>query len=291
MASFFENLLEPQRLEVAVDSRWWLLLLSLGGTTAGAYVLYLLIRRLGDVGPGLSRSEAVLAFPLALAAFILPSVFIIATREPLPTGSPFSSALIQSGVAVACMFALANHPWRPGDEERGGWYRAKSRQLMWVPLLWLAAFPLMQLAMFASVLVHDVLGASIEAQEVVETLRSERSPQWILAWYLMAVVAAPLMEEFVFRVTLFGGTRKLLAGLSDAPGWRHPGSVIALGASVFAFVIAHGVWGWTVGILPLTLLSLVLTALYAHTKSIWPAVLYHALHNAFVVTMQFFVLD
>jgi membrane protease YdiL (CAAX protease family) len=290
MASIIENLLEPQRLEVAADSRWWLLLLVLGGTAAGACVLYLLIRRLGEVGPGLSRSESVLAFPLALAAFILPSVFIIAAREPLPTGSPLSSALIQAGVALACIFALARHPWRQGDEERGGWYRAKPNQLMWVPLIWLAAFPVMQLAMFGSVLLHSVLGASIEAQAVVEDLRSGDSPQWIFAWYLMAVVAAPLMEEFVFRVALFGGTRRLLAGLSDAKGWRHPGSLIALGASVLAFVIAHGVWNWTVGILPLTLLSVILTGLYAHTKSIWPGVLYHALHNAFVVTMQFFVL-
>jgi len=59
---------------------------------------------------------------------------------------------------------------------------------------------------------------------------------------------------------------------------------------VGAFVAAHNVLEWTVGILPLTLLSLILTALYAHTRSIWPGVLYHALHNGFVVTMQFFVL-
>ena len=107
---------------------------------------------------------------------------------------------------------------------------------------------------------------------------------------LMAVVAAPLMEELVFRVTLFGGTRRLLDNLSQAQGWRHPAAWIAMAVSVAAFVLAHGVWGWTVGILPLTLLSVILTLLYAHTKSIWPGVLYHALHNAFVVTMQFYVL-
>jgi membrane protease YdiL (CAAX protease family) len=290
MASLFEELLEPQRLEVAADSRWWLLALALGGTVAGGCVIWLLIRRLGAMGAGLSRSEAVLAFPLALAAFILPSVFDLARGEPLPSGSPLWNALIQGSIALVCIFALANHPWREGDEERGGWHRAHARQLAWVPLLCLAAFPVMQLAMFASVLLHNLLGAPIEAQGVVEDLRSQRSPMWIFSWYLMAVVAAPLMEEFVFRVALFGGTRRLLAGLSNAEGWRHPGSILALVASVFAFVVAHGVWGWTVGILPLTLLSLVLTALYAHTKSIWPGVLYHAIHNAFVVTMQFYVL-
>ena len=290
MASIVENLLEPQRLEVAVDSRWWLLLLTLVGAAAGTYILFLLIRRLGTVGSGLSRSEAVLGFPLALAAFILPAVFVFGTHGELPAGNPLSTALVQAAVALVCMFALANHPWRQGDEERGGWHRAKSNQLAWVPVLWLAGFPVMQLAMFASVLLHDVLGAPIDTQQVVESLRSDNSPQWIFAWYLMAVVAAPLMEEFVFRVALFGGTRRLLAGVSKAEGWRHPGSLIALGASVFAFVIAHGIWGWTVGILPLTLLSIILTMIYAHTKSIWPGVLYHALHNAFVVTMQFYVL-
>jgi membrane protease YdiL (CAAX protease family) len=107
----------------------------------------------------------------------------------------------------------------------------------------------------------------------------------------MAVVAAPLMEELVFRVALFGGTRKLLEPLAKAQGWRHPGAWIALTVSVTCFVLAHGVWGWTVGILPLTLLSIILTMIYAHTRSIWPGVLYHAMHNALVVTMQFFVLE
>jgi membrane protease YdiL (CAAX protease family) len=265
MASIFENLLEPQNLDIAVDSRWWVLLVALAGAGAGLYVIWLLVRRLGPTGTGLSPSEAMLAYPLALAAFGLPAVFIIALRQPLLQGNPLLGALIQSSIALACMFVLANQPWRPGGEERGGWYRAHVKQLRWVPLLWLLGLPVMQLAMFASGLLHELLGAEIQSQEVVDRLRSDGSPGWIFAWYLMAVVAAPLMEEFVFRVALFGGTRRLIDYIVDTHGWP-------------------------VGILPLTILSIILTVLYAHTRSIWPGVLYHALHNAFVVTMQFYVL-
>lgn len=290
MASTFENLLEPQNLEIAGDSRLWVMLLALAGSFAGMYVIWLGMRRLGTAGSGLSFSEAIFAWPLALAAFVMPYMIVAAMGQSQTEGSPLVGAIVQSAVALGCMFALANHPWRPGEEERGTWWRTNTRQLAWVPLLWLVGLPVMQLAMFASGLLHELIGAAIESQEVVDHLRSNNSPAWIFAWYVMAVVAAPLMEELVFRVALFGGTRRLLDNLSQAQGWRHPAAWIALIASVGAFVLAHGVFGWTVGILPLTLLSIILTLLYAHTRSIWPGVLYHALHNAFVVTMQFFVL-
>jgi membrane protease YdiL (CAAX protease family) len=290
MASLTDYLLEPDRIQVVSGLHGVAFALSLLGVAAGAYGLYLLLRRFGTAGSGLSRSEAVLGFPLALACFMLPSAVVMALGQPLPIGDPAVSGGVQAGFAMLAIFLLANHPWRPGDEPRGEWFLARLHQLRWVPLLWLLAFPLMQLASFSSAQLHYLLDAPIARQGVVELLRSRSDPLWIAAWYLMAVVAAPLMEEFVFRVVLFGGTRRLLTPLGNSGGWRHPGAIIALLFSVSAFVVAHSVWEWTVGILPLTLLSLILTALYAHTRSIWPGVLYHALHNAFVVTMQFFAL-
>ncbi|MCA8918250.1 MAG: CPBP family intramembrane metalloprotease [Planctomycetes bacterium] len=289
-ATWIEQLLEPERVELAANSHAMAFGLAMLGACVGVVVLFLLIRRFGQADSGLSRSEAVFAFPLGIAAFILPAVFIIALKQNQPTGDPLTSAAIQTMVAAVCIFALANHPWRPGDEQRGSWYRADARQLRWIPLVFLLALPVMQLGMFASVQLHEWLSAPVVQQGVVEQLRASRSARGMTAWYLMAVVAAPVMEEFVFRVALFGGTRRLLAGISDAQGWKHPGAWIALGFSVGVFVLAHGVWGWTVGIIPLTMLSLILTFIYAHTRSIWPGMLYHAIHNAFVVTMQYFVL-
>ncbi|MCA8914480.1 MAG: CPBP family intramembrane metalloprotease [Planctomycetes bacterium] len=287
-ATWLEQLLEPERLDI--DAHALAFGLSLLAALAGLFILVQLIRRFGTADSGLSRSEAILGFPLGIAAFILPSVFIIALHQPMPSGNPLTGALIQTMFAALAMFALANNPWRPGDEPRGKWHLARSRQLIWVPLIWVTGFPVLQAGMFASVQLHELLNAAVEQQQVVEQLREARSPVQIFAWYLMAVVAAPMMEEFVFRVVLFGGTRRLLAHLSPATGWRHPGLWIAFMFSIAAFVLAHGVWGWTVGILPLTLLSVILTLLYAHTRSIWPSMLYHALHNAFVVTMQLYVL-
>lgn len=289
-ATWFEKLLEPENLEVATNMHAVYFAGCLLAAVLGVAGLFLVIRRFGQAESGLSRSESVIGFPLGLAAFLLPAIFVIALAQPQPTGSPLSSAIIQSSVALICLFALANHPWRPGDEERGGWVRVRPRQLLLMPLIWLIAFPILQLGMFASLQLHEWIDAPIAHQGVIEQLRESVTPRGMFAWYLMAVVAAPLMEEFVFRVVLFGGTRRLLDGISTAKGWRHPAAWIAMAVSIGVFVLAHDVWGWTVGIIPLTLLSVILTLIYAHTRSMWNSMLYHAIHNAFVVTMQYFVL-
>ncbi|MCB9893862.1 MAG: CPBP family intramembrane metalloprotease [Planctomycetes bacterium] len=297
-ATWLEQLLEPERLNI--DAHALAFGLSMLAALAGLFIMFQLIRRYGTPDSGLSRSEAILAFPLGIGAFILPSLLVVVLGMPLVSGNPLAIAVVQILVSAVAVFALANHRWRPEGEQRGSWLLAQPRQLMWVPLLWIAGFPVLQAGMFASVQLHEMLNAGVEQQGVVEQLREATTPSQILAWYVMAVVAAPLMEEFVFRVVLFGATRRLLTDLSPAKGWRHPGLWIAFALSIGAFVLAHGiilwtpdeglVWGWTVGILPLTLLSVILTLLYAHTRSIWPSMLYHALHNAFVVTMQLYVL-
>ncbi|MCA8911512.1 MAG: CPBP family intramembrane metalloprotease [Planctomycetes bacterium] len=290
-ASWLEKLIEPERFQLAENSHAMAFGLSGLGAVVGGAALFFVIRRMGKAGSGLSRSEAIIGFPLGIAAFILPSAFLLAMHRGDPAGSPMISAVINITTALLCMAVLANHPWRPGEETRGSWIRVNPKQLALVPAVWLLAYIPMQLAMFASVQLHEWVQAPVAQQEVVQKLRESTSGGGMFAWYLMAVVAAPMLEEFVFRVVLFGATRRLLDGMSNREGWKHPGAWIALVTSVGVFVLAHGVVGWTVGIIPLTLLSLVLTWLYAHSKSIWPGMLYHAMHNAFVVTMQYFVLS
>ena len=283
--TWLERLLEPERIQI--DAHALVFALALLGTLLGLGAMIQMIRRFGKPGSGLSHSEAILGFPVGILAFVLPGVALLALSVQDPSSSLLLAAVVQILVAAAAITVVAVHPWRALGEARGEWCAVRPRQLIWVPLLWLLGLPVLQLAMLASVQLHELIGAAVESQGVVDKLREAVTPGEIATWYLMAVIAAPLMEEFVFRVVLFGGTRRLLGGMAATSGWSQP---IALVFSVSAFVLAHGVWGWTVGILPLTMLSVILTLLYSHTKSIWPSMLYHALHNAFVVTMQLFVL-
>lgn len=120
---------------------------------------------------------------------------------------------------------------------------------------------------------------------MLKELTARRAPAAIAGAYLMAVVGVPLAEEFAFRVVLFGGLRGLLAGEAKSG----PGLWAAFAVSIFLFVLVHGMWRENMLYLaaPLTLLSVFLTLIYAHTRSLWPGALLHALHNGLVLTLQF----
>lgn len=290
-----EKLLEPARFYMG-DSAWIVLIASLAVTLAGTWVLYKFIRRYGESAGAIGTPDILLGFPLAVGAFVVPPVIYSVMYDAGPRSNPLPMGLITGMVALGAIALLAMHPWRRKTDPPATWARLNPKQLVWIPLIWLGAFPVLQASMLAGVAISDLTAAPVVQQGVIEQLRSDKSPMWIAGWYVSAVVAAPLMEEFVFRVILFGGGRGALGklfsnGKSERPrGWRDPAGVIALVVSVSLFVLAHEVWNWPVGILPLTVLSVLLTLVYAHTRSIWPGVLLHGIHNAFVVTMQFFVL-
>lgn len=73
----------------------------------------------------------------------------------------------------------------------------------------------------------------------------------------------PFGEELLFRGVLFGGLRRY-------------GVPVAAGASAAVFAVAHGVNAVTVAAL---LLGVVNAVLYERTRSIWPAVVVHAVFN------------
>ncbi len=151
--------------------------------------------------------------------------------------------------------------------------------------IWCVAAPLIFGAIILSVALARVLEMPIEQQPVLQDLTSNRAPLAILGAYMMAVVSVPLAEEFAFRVVLFGGLRGILAG----PTGKGPGVALAFVLSIATFVMVHGMWqpSMLYLALPLTVLSVFLTLLYAHTRSIWPGVMFHALHNGLVLTLQF----
>jgi hypothetical protein len=90
------------------------------------------------------------------------------------------------------------------------------------------------------------------------------APHWL---FLLAVVAAPLCEEFIFRGLIFGGLR------------RSAGLVPSMLISAALFSIMHP----PVSMLPVFVLGLCTAFVYDKTRSLLAPVLVHALYNGAVL--------
>ncbi|MAE63919.1 MAG: hypothetical protein CMJ18_06565 [Phycisphaeraceae bacterium] len=105
--------------------------------------------------------------------------------------------------------------------------------------------------------------------------RADASMTVIAVLVFGAVIAAPLIEEIVYR-----GLFQTVLLAQD--GVSHRWSVILIASVVFTLV--HATLPWQV--LPqLFVLSLLLGWLYERTGSLWPSILVHVLFNAFSFVM------
>jgi membrane protease YdiL (CAAX protease family) len=111
---------------------------------------------------------------------------------------------------------------------------------------------------------YALLGPETTPQPIVEFLMENPGWRERLAVALIAVVAAPLTEELVFRGCLYGVARQRLGRLTTI-----------LGTSlVFALIHAH------VATIPaLFVLAVGLALLYEATGSLWAPILAHAAFN------------
>lgn len=95
--------------------------------------------------------------------------------------------------------------------------------------------------------------------------------------FFMAVVLAPIVEEFLFRGVLF----QVL--------WQRTGRVwLSAVVSGFLFAIIHP--QFLAGIGPVFLLGVILAIVYAHTRSLLPCILLHAYNNGFITLLFWSVL-
>jgi len=88
--------------------------------------------------------------------------------------------------------------------------------------------------------------------------------------FVLAVVAAPLCEEFIFRGLIFGGLR------------RSTGLVPSMLMSAALFAIVHP----PVSMIPVFALGLCTAYAYERTRALLAPVLVHALYNAVVLCQQ-----
>ena len=115
---------------------------------------------------------------------------------------------------------------------------------------------------------------------LIEALKAQPNRATFISTTIAALVAAPLFEEFLFRVLLQGWfeaiearRRVLRLGIpGEGPAWWP----IVLSAALFAMLhIGQGP-----APIPLFFLALVLGYLYQRTHRIWPSLVTHFLLNA-----------
>jgi membrane protease YdiL (CAAX protease family) len=143
---------------------------------------------------------------------------------------------------------------------------------LWGAGLLVAALPLI---FASSVLISSLLhlNAEDDSQPIVQLFEGIADPAKKIPIILLAVVIAPLAEEFVFRGFLYG-VAKRFAGATPA---------LAFTGIAFALVHVH-----LPSLLPLFLLACILTFAYELTGSLLVPMAMHALFNAITLVGVFF---
>ena len=126
-------------------------------------------------------------------------------------------------------------------------------------------------------LVIEVLarfGRQPEAQSTVMALQSTPSPAWMIAFGVISIGLAPLVEEVIFRGLLFSILKQL--GLPWLAWW----------GTAILFALSHANLQ---AFLPLMVLALALAWLYDRTDNLMASVLAHATFNGinFVMAIRF----
>jgi hypothetical protein len=86
----------------------------------------------------------------------------------------------------------------------------------------------------------------------------------------LAVIAAPIFEEFIFRGLIFGGLRRTL------------GTAATVLASAAIFALVHP----PAAVIPVFMLGLATALVYARTGMLAASMITHALYNASVIVFQ-----
>ncbi len=214
-----------------------------------------------------SRAWSTPELGLALALLFL--LHILATLVVLAFFDSSTTRIALSGIlSYAASFAIITRI----NHKRGGSWAAgfglggrHMKTLLLSPVFYLGTIPFLMLATAVwHLLLEQVFGMEIELQEAMQFIA--QGSLWIrVLFILMAVVAAPLFEELVFRGLLFPYLVKH-TGLAGG---------ILLVSMLFALMHLH-----TASLVPIFLLSAALCIAYWRTGSLWVSIGMHAIFNA-----------
>ncbi|MEM6915397.1 MAG: CPBP family intramembrane glutamic endopeptidase [Verrucomicrobiota bacterium] len=105
----------------------------------------------------------------------------------------------------------------------------------------------------------------LAAQESVETLRESKSVPFLILSIVMACIAAPLVEELLFRGYMYGAVKEATNPIFSA---------VVIGA---LFSVVHGNLP---ALIPLWAFSILLCLAYEWTRCLWVPIGMHAFFNA-----------
>ncbi len=208
--------------------------------------------------------EAILA--LGLAALFLWMALASASSAPsqINLNAVLSSLVLYAVLAFFICAFLVARGLNPIAAFGLRWAEWKAG-LLTIPIALLLAFPFIYLAQWVA---YQLSGPSAEPQPIVTFLLENPGWQERLAVAAVAVIAAPIAEELIFRGCVYGVCRKFA------------GRLAAMFFTSVVFALIHGHLASLPG---LFVLSIALTLVYEKTGSLWAPIGLHALFNGLTV--------
>ena len=250
---------------------------ALGGILSGLYVVaafyvfFSLMRQIRarsfadpevvDTAPRFGWPEIILA--TALVLFLLLNVIAaIARSEPSQLHTKDLVANLIFVIAVVLFIASFLRLRRFDLESLGGFSRISFiRAVSTGVILLFFTYPLLGVS---ELIVQRLFGIGAGRQEIVDLFTSSQTLEQRVLIVILAVVVAPISEEFIFRLFLYGVLKRFV-GVSAA---------VVLNALLFAAVHTH-----LPSLAPLFVLGACFTLAYEWSRSILVSMTMHALFN------------
>ena len=211
----------------------------------------------------LARVAVVAVLAVAVAVVLLQELGV---EDSILAGLALTVVALGLGAAVAARVA---HRLQPEGALALGFRReGAGRAILAAGLVYLLALPALMGLQVLWPPLFEALGGSYEKQRVLLDLQSLRGPG-LVAGFALAALAAPLVEEVLFR----GFLQPLLV-----QNFREVGGVVL---TSILFALLHGVAYF----LPLFAFSLVLGWARQRSAGLWASIAVHGLHNGITLAL------
>jgi membrane protease YdiL (CAAX protease family) len=182
-----------------------------------------------------------------------------------------SNALYLLAILLPLMYLFSLHR-EPDALGQLRWFQGSVWRQIGVALMGYAAYvPFLAILLGLTVLIAPALPSEQTNPISERVLENQGVLEWLWT-FVQAAVLAPIIEEFVFRGVLF------------QVFWQRTGQVwLSAFASGYLFAAIHP--QFLGGILPITVLGAILALVYAHTRSLLPCILIHALNNGLITLL------
>jgi membrane protease YdiL (CAAX protease family) len=208
----------------------------------------------------------------ALAIFLLVMLNAPALNQVLlDLGLSSASAIYLLAVLLPLMY-LASLRGQADALGRIEWFRKGFWRQLGAALMGYAAYvPFLAALLMVTLLIAPALPAEQTNPVGERATQAQDALSW-LALFVQAALLAPIIEEFVFRGVLF------------QVFWQRTGRVwLSAFVSGYLFAVIHP--QFLGGILPITVLGTILALVYAHTRSLLPCIVIHAINNGLITLL------